>query len=51
MDEGKRACLANSMSSTGAGIELAVRAPRAIIDPEELTLTLVTLTADLMDAL
>jgi hypothetical protein len=36
---------------SGAGIELAVRATRAIIDPEELTLTLVTLTADLMDAL
>lgn len=36
---------------SGAGIGLAVRATRAIIDPEELTLTLVTLTADLMDAL
>lgn len=36
---------------TGAGIELAVRATRAIIDPEELTLTLVTLTADLMEAM
>jgi hypothetical protein len=36
---------------SGAGVELAVRATRAIIDPEELTLTLVTLTADLMDAL
>ena len=36
---------------TGAGIELAVRATRAIVDPEELTLTLITLTSDLMDAL
>jgi hypothetical protein len=36
---------------SGAGIELAVRATRAIIDPEELTLTLVTLAADLIDAL
>ena len=36
---------------SGAGIELAVRATRAIIDPEELTLTLVTLTADLISAL
>lgn len=36
---------------SGAGIELAVRATRAIIDAEELTLTIVTLTADLMDAL
>ena len=36
---------------SGAGIELAVRATRAIIDPEELTLTLITLTSDLMGAL
>ena len=36
---------------SGAGIELAVRATRAIIDREELTLTLITLTADLMEAL
>ena len=36
---------------SGAGIELAVRATRAIIDREELTLTLITLTADLMSAL
>ncbi len=36
---------------SGAGIELAVRATRAIIDPDELTLTLATLTSDLMSAL
>ncbi len=36
---------------SGAGIELTVRATRAIIDPEELTLTLITLTGDLMGAL
>ncbi len=36
---------------TGAGVELAVRATRAIIDAEELTLTLTTLTADLIGAL
>lgn len=36
---------------SGAGIELAVRATRTIIDPEELTLTLITLTGDLMGAL
>lgn len=36
---------------SGAGIELAVRATRTIIDPEELTLTLTTLTGDLMSAL
>ncbi len=36
---------------SGVGIELAVRATRAIIDPEELTLTLITLTGDLMGAL
>ena len=36
---------------SGAGIELAVRATRAIIDPEELTLTLITLTGDLISAL
>jgi hypothetical protein len=36
---------------SGAGIELAVRATRTIIDPEELTLTLITLTGDLMSAL
>ena len=36
---------------SGAGIQLAIRATRAIIDPEELTLTLITLTADLMEAL
>lgn len=35
---------------SGAGIELAVRATRSIIDPDELTITLVTLTADLLDA-
>ena len=36
---------------SGAGIQLAVRATRAIIDPDELTLTLITLTDDLMSAL
>jgi len=35
----------------GTGIELAVRATRQIIDPDELTLTLTTLTNDLMRAL
>lgn len=38
-------------SRSGAGIELAARATRTIIDPEELTLTLITLTGDLMSAL
>ena len=36
---------------SGAGIEIAVRATRALIDPDELTLTLTTLTGDLMGAL
>ena len=36
---------------SGAGIELAVRATRAIIDREELSLSLITLTADLLEAL
>lgn len=36
---------------TGTGIELAVRATRALVDPDELTASLVTLTADLIDAL
>jgi hypothetical protein len=36
---------------TGRGIELAVRATRAIIDPDELTVSLVALAADLMDRL
>ncbi len=36
---------------SGAGIELAVRATRAIIDADELALALITLTADLMSAM
>jgi hypothetical protein len=36
---------------SGDGIELAVRATRSILDPEELTVTLIALTTDLADSL
>lgn len=38
-------------TQSGAGIELAARATKSIMDPEELTVTLITLTTDLSDAL
>lgn len=37
--------------STGTGVQLAVRATRFLIDPDELTLTLTTLTVDLLRVL
>jgi len=38
-------------AGTGTGVAMAVRATRAIIDPDEVTLTLVTLTSRLLQAL
>lgn len=37
--------------ATGAGVALALEASRLLVDPDELSLATVALTADLLDAL